>query len=471
MQGDRISMSQRERDVLKVMSVVLSGKRTQIEAARLLCRSVRQVRRIERRLESQGDAAVVHKLRGRASNRRIDASQRHRVMEVYSRDYGDFGPTLASEKLSEQGMVVRRETLRRWLIQDGLWKPRRKREKHRSRRLRWMCFGELVQADGSRHDWLEGRGAWLTLLVMIDDATSKAMARFYEAETTEGYMDLLGRYCRKHGRMVSLYTDRHSIFWEEDSQGQFVQTQFTRALEQLGIGWIPAYSPQAKGRVERFNGTAQDRLVKELRLAGACTLEAANEVLDKTFLPWFNRRCTVKAASGNDSHRPMFPGLNLAAILSVQESRTVANDYTIRYHNQAYQLLPPAHPGLRGGKVIVESRLDGKRHIRFKGKYLAFKAIASAAKGPRSLPSEPRSLSPLGIPAGEKGQGRTVVARPRVAARPCAVYPTLGRSGRTPAEPCLPEGEPKDTPERRWRPAADHPWRKAALVSPQRGHF
>ena len=466
MQGDRISMSQWERDVLKVISVVLSGKRTQTEAARLLGRSSRQVRRIERRLESQGDAAIVHRLRGRPSNRRIDPSSRCRVMDIYARDYGDFGPTLASEKLCEQGMVVARETLRRWLIQDGLWKPRRKREKHRSRRLRRMCFGELVQADGSHHDWLEGRGAWLTLLVMIDDATSKAVARFYEAETTEGYMDLLGRYCRKHGRMVSLYTDRHSIFWQEDQEGRPVQTQFTRALGELGIGWIPAYSPQAKGRVERFNGTAQDRLVKEMRLAGACTLEAANAVLKKTFLPWFNRRCTVKAASPNDAHRPLEPGLNLAAILSVQEPRTVANDYTIRYHNEAYQLLPPAHPGLRGGKVIVENRLDGTRHIRFKGKYLAFEAIALLAKDLGVLPPDPRSLSLLGKPAGEKGQGRTVVV-----ARPCAVYPTLGRSSRTAAEPCLPEGEPKDTPERRWRPAADHPWRKAALVSPQRGHF
>jgi hypothetical protein len=330
-----------------------------------------------------------------------------------------------------------------------------------------MCFGELVQADGSPHDWLEGRGPWLTLLVMIDDATSKVVARFYEAETTEGYMDLLGRYCRKHGRMVSLYTDRNSIFWEEDQEGQLVQTQFTRALADLGIEWIPAYSPQAKGRVERFNGTAQDRLVKELRLAGACTLEEANEVLDKTFLPWFNRHCTVKAASSNDAHRPVHPGLNLAAILSVQESRTVANDYTIRYHNQAYQILPPSRPGLRGGKVIVESRLDGTRHIRFRGKYLAFEAIASAAQD--------RSLSLMGIPAGEtrhtnggqEGQGRTAVAeppgaKPQVGARPCAVYPTFGRSGRTPAEPCLPEGELEDTEEGRWRPGSDHPWRKYA---------
>ena len=466
MQGDRIAMSQRERDVLKVMSLVMSGKRTQTEAARLLGRSVRQVRRVERRLESEGDAGVVHRLRGHPSNRRIDPSRHRQVISVYGHNYRDFGPTLASEKLCEQGLTVRRETLRRWLIQEGLYKPRRKRDKHRIRRQRRDCFGELVQADGSHHDWLEGRGPWLTLLVMIDDATSKVVARFYEAETTEGYMDLLGRYCRKHGRMVSLYTDRHSIFWEEDSQGQPVRTQFTRALAELGIEWIPAYSPQAKGRVERFNGTAQDRLVKELRLAGVCTPEQANAVLEKTFLPWFNRRCTVKPASPNDAHRPLQPALNLAAILSVQQERTVANDYTIRYCNQVYQLLPPPRPGLRGGKVIVESRPDGTRHIRFRGKYLAFKRIVSAQEVLGALPPEPRSLSLVGKPADGKGQGRTVVA-----ARPCAVYPTLGRSGRTAAEPCLPEGELEDTAERRWRPAADHPWRKAALVSPQRGHF
>jgi transposase len=466
MQGDRFAMSQRERDVLKVMSLVLSGRRTQREAARLLDRSVRQVRRVERRLECHGDAGVVHRLRGRPSNRRIDPSQRGRVIKVYGRDYGDFGPTLASEKLSEQGLGVTRETLRRWLIQEGLYKPRRQRDKHRSWRERRKCFGELAQADGSPHDWLEGRGPWLTLLVLIDDATSKVVARFYEAEATEGYMDLLGRYCRKHGRMVSLYTDRHSIFWEEDSQGQLVRTQFTRALAELGIQWIPAYSPQAKGRVERFNGTAQDRLVKELRLAGACTLEAANAVLEKTFLPWFNRRCTVKPASPNEAHRPLHPALNLAAILSVQEERTVANDYTIRYRNEAYQLLPPSRPGLRAGKVIVESRLDGTRHIRFQGKYLPFKPIASAQRVLGALPPEARSLSPFGKPAGQKGQGRTVVA-----ARPCAVYPAFGRSGRTPAEPYLPEGGPKDTEEGRRCPAVDHPWRKFTLACPQRGHF
>jgi len=459
MEGDRIVMSQKERDVLKVMGRVLSRERTQGEAGRLLGLSVRQVRRIQRRLEAEGDAGAVHKLRGRASNRRTDASRRREVIGMYRRDYSDFGPTLASEKLRERRLPVVAETLRLWLIEEQLWKPRRQREKHRSRRQRSGCFGELVQADGSHYDWLEGRGPAMVLLVMIDDATSRVVARFYPAETTEGYMDLMKRYIHKHGRMAALYTDRHSIFWEEDGEGLRVRTQVTRALEELAIRWIPAHSPQAKGRVERFNGTAQDRLVKELRLAGASTMEQANAVLEATFLTWFNRSCTVKAASPNDAHRRLDPGMNLSAILSLQEQRTVANDYTIRYHNEILQIPPPPHPGLRGGKVIVEERLDGTRHLRFRGKYLAFEPVGPTLG---ALPPDPRSLAHDGIPADrEKNEGRTAIA-----ARPSAVYPAFGRSGRTPAQPCPPEGRKKSSTTGPWRPAANHPWRKLALASP-----
>jgi hypothetical protein len=190
-----------------------------------------------------------------------------------------------------------------------------------------------VQADGSHHDWLEGRGEKMVLVVMIDDATSKATARFYPSETTEAYMDLLGRYLRKHGRMKAMYVDRDSIFRAEKSDGydqRPVLTQFSRALGELEIELILANTPQAKGRVERFNQTAQDRLVKELRLAGASTMEQANAVLDKSFLPLFNRRFTVKPASRNNAHRPLHPSMNLPAILSIQEKRRVSNDYTIR---------------------------------------------------------------------------------------------------------------------------------------------
>jgi hypothetical protein len=380
-------------------------------------------------------------------------------MAMYRREFAGFGPTLASEKLGEQGLAVVPETLRRWLIEEQAWTPRHQRERHRSRRPRKACFGEMVQADGSHHDWLEGRGPQMVLLVMIDDGTSRTVARFYPAETTEGYMDLLMRYIRKHGRMASLYTDRDSIFWEEDCQGQRIPTQFTRALGELAIEWIPAGSPQAKGRVERFNGTAQDRLVKELRLAKATTLDQANAVLEKIFLPWFNRFCTVKPASPNDAHRRLDPGMILDAILSRQEKRVVENDYTIRYHNARLQILPPPHPGLRQGTVIVEERLDGARHLRFRGKYLAYEPVRAPLG---ALPPDPRSLSHPGTPAEPfKSEGRTAGA-----ARPSAVRPALGRSGRTPAEPCPPQGVSESTTRAPWRPAANHPWRKPGRRAP-----
>ncbi len=456
MNSDRIEMSQRERDRLKVMSPVLCGERTQAEASRLLKVTVRQVRRIQRRLEAEGDGGVIHRLRGHRSNRRKDASLRKAVLAAYRCRYEGFGPTFASEKLaSAEGLVVHPETLRRWLAGAGLWSGTRRRAKHRSRRRRRSCFGELVQADGSEHDWLEGRGERMVLLVMIDDATSGTVARFYPAETTAGYMDLLERYIRKHGRMVGLYTDRHSVFWGEAKNKRPAKTQFNRALGELGIEWIAANSPQAKGRVERFNGTAQDRLVKELRLAGACTIDQANAVLGRTFLPWFNRRCTVQARSPNDAHRPLGRSLDLDAILSVQVRRKVANDYTVRLDNRIYQMLPPAHPGQRGGWVVVENRRDGTLQFRFKKRYLAYHEIGPAG-GAGALPPNPRSLPHEGTPAEEAQKEGHAAA----AAQPSAVHPTGGRSGRTPAEPCPPDGKTKDTQKQPYRPPPDHPWRK-----------
>ena len=464
MKEDRIEMSQGERDRLKVMAPVLTGERTQAEAGRLLKRSVRQVRRIQRRLESEGDEGVIHKLRGRPSNRQKDPELRRAVLEAFRQRYHDFGPTFASEKLADEGLPIAPETLRRWLRAEGVLSSRRKRDKHRSRRPRRECFGELVQADGSHHDWLEGRGPCMVLLVMIDDATSKAVARFYPAETTEGYMDLLERYLRKHGRMVAMYTDRHSIFWGQAKGKQPAKTQFTRALKELSIEWIGANSPQAKGRVERFNGTAQDRLVKELRLAGATTIDEANDVLDRTFLPWFNRWCTVKPASANDAHRPVDRSMDLAAILSIQHRRKVANDYTIRLDNQVYQLLKPAHPGERGGWVIVEQRRDGTLHIRFRQHYLAYHQIGPAGRDSGALPPDPRSLALSRTTA----EPRRREGHAEATAQPSAVRPANGRSGRTPAEPYPPDGEQDPTVKKPWRPPPEHPWRKKFLSSKKR---
>jgi hypothetical protein len=457
MNGDRIEMSQRERDVLKVMAAVLEGKRTQAEAGRLLKRSVRQVRRIQRRLEQDKDRGVVHKLRGRPSNHRTPSKVRQRVVGAYRARFLGFGPTMAAEKLAAEGLVVSDETLRNWLLDAELWHRRRRREQHRQRRERRQCWGELVQADGSHHDWLEGRGSWMVLVVMIDDATSKTMARFYPAETTEAYMDLLGRYLRKRGRMTAMYVDRDSIFRAEDhdpNDPQPTLTQFKRALNELEIDLLLANSPQAKGRVERFNKTAQDRLVKELRLAKATTIEQANKVVEEVFLPWFNRRCAVKPVSPNNAHRPLHPSMNLAGILSIQDRRKVTNDYTIRLDNQLYQILPPALPGLRGGHVTVEKRLDGKLHLRFKGRYLKYK-LCGPVQDSGALPPSPRSLTPPQTPAEPKEEGLAAVAT-----RPSAVSLSSGRSGRTPAEPYPPKGS-GSVPERiKARPRPGQAWMK-----------
>ena len=459
MNEDRIEMSQRERDRLKVMSLVLKKERTQAEAGRLLGLSERQVRRIQRRLESGGDAGVVHRLRGRPSNSRIEPEHRRKVIDAYRQEFMGFGPTFASEKLAERKLPVAVRTLRQWLMAEALWQRQRKRDQHRQRRDRRECFGELVQADGSHHDWLEGRGPWMVLVVMIDDATSKTMARFYPAETTEAYMDLLGRYVRKRGRMTAMYVDRDSIFRAEDHDSYDPQptlTQFKRALDELEIGLILANSPQAKGRVERFNKTAQDRLVKELRLARATTMEQANKVLEEKFLPWFNRRCTVKPASGNDAHQPLHPSMKLPSILSIQDQRHVANDYTIRRDNQMYQLLPPALPGLRGGRVTVEKRLDGSLHMRFKGHDLKYKALGPA-KPSGALPPNPRSLPHVQTPAEDrKRKGPAAVAT-----RPSAVCLAPGRSGRTPAEPYPPKGKSTVPRTKTCRPPPEHPWRRS----------
>ena len=464
MNGDRVAMSQRERDRLKMMAPVLEGKRTQAEAARLLKLSVRQVRRLQRRLEKEGDTGIVHKLRGRPSNRGRDPSLRGQVVALYRQEMPDFSLTMASEKLAARKLAVPARTLRDWLSAAGVWHPKYRRDPHRTRRERRPCFGELVQADGSHHDWLEGRGPWMVLVAMIDDATSKVTARFYPGETTEAYMDLVWRYVRRHGRMAALYVDRDSIFRAEDQHPDDPRpclTQFSRALEELQIELILAYSPQAKGRIERFFQTAQDRLVKEMRLARATTIDAANAVLKKTFLPWFNRWCSVPPTSPNDAHRPRHPSMRLESILSLQEKRRVSNDYTIRLDNQLYQLLGPAPALRRGAWVTVETRLDGTRHVRLRDTYAKYRRIGAAAQ-PGALPPDPRSLAPSRTPAGRgEKQGRAAHAT-----RPSAVRPASGRSGRTPAEPCLPKGHKTVPQTEPYRPPPDHPWRRGGHFNP-----
>lgn len=468
--GDRIAMSQRERDVLKVMEGVLRGDRSQVEAARLLRLSVRQVRRIQRRLEAEGDEGVVHRHRGRVSNHRISEELRGRVLRVYRREYGDFGPTLASEKLSERGLSVSSETLRRWLMRAGLWQRKRRRAQHRERRARRACFGELVQMDTSIHAWTEGRGESMVLVAMIDDATGRILTRFYAGETLGAHFDLLRRWLGDCGRPLALYADRDSIF-QPQAKGKVVdegKTQFGRALEELEIELIPAYSPQAKGRVERLFGTLQDRWVKELRLAGVRTIAQANALLEDRLLAEYNRRFAVEPASSNDAHRRLGRGHALASILSVQSERRVSNDYVVRLANRFYQLHKPALPGLRGGTVVLEERLDGTLAMRFRGRYLKFHEIAAPSK---KLPSDPGSLTLSRPLAGGKQRDRacskTAGATPEGASRKArsgsAKRPAAGRSGRTPAEPYPPDGEDQPSRNGRYRPPANHPWRRTFL--------
>ena len=455
---DRIAMSQRERDVLAILRGVVSGDRTVTDAARLLKKSVRQVRRLKGKLKSQGDGALVHGLRGKPSNRRLDAQLRSRVLVAYRRRYSDFGPTLASEKLASEGLTVGVETLRRWLLAAGLWERKRRRDPHRSRRPRRSCFGELVQMDASIHDWLEGRGETLVLITMIDDATSRVVAKFYRAGTVEAHLDLLGIWLRKYGRPLAVYTDRHSIF-EAHEKGQPLadpdaETQFGRALRELDIELIRAHSPQAKGRVERSFGTAQDRWVKELRLAKAKTCEQANAVLEK-LLPEHNRRFAKPARQPTDAHRRLGPSHRLESILSIQSERVVSNDYVVRFKNRFYQLLPPVYPGERGGRVVIEERLDGSLVIRLGKRHLPYRELTEKDALGGSAPKPPE-FSAWAADARDRKKKRDSSEEPRFP----GMQPTAGRSGRTPAEPYPSDGGPGDNLKRSYRPGPNHPWRK-----------
>src|SRR6476661_2430103 len=298
---ERIAMSQEERDVLEWLKRAKDGTVTQREAAERMGVSDRWVRKLLQRLGKQGDAVVVHGLRGRPSNRKLPAeTQRQAVKLLKQPDWHDFGPTFASQQLAKRhGIEASDETVRKWMIEAGLWQSKSQRlgEVHVWRPRR-SAFGELVQWDTSEHDWLEGRGRVRYLVRMIDDATSWSWGRFVERDATPHNMGVLWEYLEKNGRMVDVYTDRDSMFSVTPRSGESEPeriaadrlTQIGRGLRELGIGWIAAYSPQAKGRIERSFLTAQDRLVKQLRLAKITTLEAANEFLENEYWPEWNAR-------------------------------------------------------------------------------------------------------------------------------------------------------------------------------------
>ncbi len=377
---ESLLLNGKERDRLKVLPEVKKGHITQRQAAEQLKLSTRWVKKLVSRLRVSGDRAAVHGLKGRTSNRKLAAASERRATDLIRRHYRDYGPTQAAEILaSEHGLQVSRETLRKWMSAAKLWRPKRAKVKRvhgwRPRRER---RGELVQWDTSEHAWLEERGPRLYLIAMIDDATSELTARFAESDSTAENMRLLWTYLEQHGRPVDFYTDKASLFtinrplhYNKHLPEQLGKTQIGRALAELEIGWIAAHSPQAKGRIERCFGTLQDRLVKALRRAGACSLEEANRFLEQVYLPEWNRRFKREPVSQADAHRAVRRDQKLASILSFVEERSVANDYTISWCGQHYQIaLDQAKPRMRRAKLQVEQRLSGELVARWENQEL-----------------------------------------------------------------------------------------------------
>lgn len=406
-------MGQRERDRLKVLHEVGQAHVSQREAALQLGMSERGFRKLLKRYRAQGDRAVVHGLRGRKSNRKLQGRTAIRAVSLVRAHYSDFGPTLASEYLKEKhGIAMSRETLRQLLVAAGLWnpKPRKLKSVHVWRRRR-SCRGEMLQWDTSVHAWLEERGpAKMYLIAGIDDAANTLFARFVPDDSAEQHMRVLWAYLERYGRPQALYTDRASVFqptlapgWRDEEPGPKAETQMGRALRELGIQWIAAHSPQAKGRVERCFGTLQNRLVKGLRLAGARTLEEANEYLEAVFLPEWNRRFTKAPANPTDAHRPIGAQQDLASSLAVVEPRKVLNDYTVQWQGQKWQIpKAAARPGLRGSSIRIEERLDRTMVAQIKGAAVRLELCGEE----RQPDTEPETKAPAKRFVPRPGQSR-----------------------------------------------------------------
>src|ERR1022692_2075108 len=401
MQEGQLLMTSADRDRLVTLRKVKKRLITQRQGAEDLGLSVRQVKRLVHALKKRGDKAVIQGLRGKPSNRRIEESVEKEAVSILSMDlYKAFGPTLASEYLADMHDIeASKETVRRWMIRSKLWRANEQKLKAvhvwRPRRSR---LGELVQWDTSEHDWLEGRGEKLYLIAMIDDATSRLFARFVRHDSSEENMKLLKSYLEKFGRPLAFYTDKASIFRtaekrKRDEPGvdkdpvEMPPTQIGRALRELGIAWIAAHSPQAKGRVERNFQTAQDRLVKGMRVAGVKTLEEANQYLEQDYLVWWEREMTAEPAHPDDAHRPLDKSHSLAASLSHVETRQVRNDYTIPLDAEWYQIERQAVvSGLRKADVRVEKRLDGSLAVRYGERYLPV-TVCDVSERPKASPA------------------------------------------------------------------------------------
>jgi transposase len=395
------AMSSKELNRAAMLQRVINKTITQKEAAQSLGMTDRQLRRLMVKYQAKGTAGLAHQARGKPGNRQLPQTLKEQAIELVKTKYPDFGPTFAHEKLEERdGITIGTETLRGLMIAAGIWQTKKRKVTHRTRRERRACYGDMEQFDGCRHDWFEGRladGAWATLLASRDEANNTVRAQFLDYEGTRPVMQFWREYFVTYGKPLSIYLDRHSTYKVnaknalDDDQ---MISQFERAMKQLNVTVIHANSPQAKGRIENLFGTLQDRLVKELRLESISDIATANSFLQETFLPAFNARFCVTPASKADVHRPLRSSDDLPAILSVQSSRYINRDFTVRFKNQWLQLTK-VQPTLvlPGNQVTIEERLDNSLHVRLKDQYLRYEKLTSKpvvdSKPPIALTSSP----------------------------------------------------------------------------------
>lgn len=435
-----LTLSAKERERLVVLHQIADGHLSVAEGARRLGLGRRHMRRVLRRFEEGGDGVVVHGLRGRASNRRLAPELRAAAL-AKARDplYADFGPTLLSEHLARDPAIglVHPATLRLWMIEEGIWFPAPRRLRHRRRRERRAARGELVLMDTSEHDWLEGRGAErMVLIAMIDDATSRLHARFFPSDSGAANRLMIVEYLQCHGRMGALYTDRAGHFRvnfqrtrREENDQEEALTLIRRGLDALEIELILALSPQAKGRVERLFKTLQDRLIKEMRVAGIRTMAEANRFLADVFLAWWDERFTVEPQEATDAHRPLPAGTDLLRLFAETDQRVIRNDFTFRFRNHHYQIeAGAAAAGMPKTRITIEKRLDGTTHFRWRDTYLAATPLLARPEPPKPAPA-PAAPQPLRGAAGKPlhpghpwrrsigvGRGRFMPRTPQVVA-------------------------------------------------------
>jgi len=372
-----IVMSERELNRIEVLGQLIRGRLTTTNAANLLGLSRRQIQRLRQLIETEGAAAIRHKARGRASNNRIDPGIRDYAVALVRENYADFGPTLAAEKLiAQHDLKVSRETLRKWMQAEGIWLSRKQRRTFHQPRLRREALGELVQIDGSDHRWFEDRGPACTLLVFVDDATSRLMQlRFVPSESTFSYFEALELYLAAHGRPVAFYSDKHTVFRVANQAAKTGHgvTQFGRALNELNVEILCANSSQAKGRVERANRTLQDRLVKELRLAGISDIASANDFLPG-FMDCYNARFAKVPHRPDDLHRAMnIEPERLRDVFCLRDQRYVGAQLSLSYERRRIILEEnDITRGLPGKYVDTYEFPDGRLEIRWKGLALPY---------------------------------------------------------------------------------------------------